>query len=108
MNRTYKATDFDSIDINYVEIHETRTSTDDSIETISFSKFFIKCKIDQFFSIEFIKFNIEYFENVNGVAAVLKIVLMLENELILLNFDFRTSSSRISMNEWNIQIRHSI
>ena len=105
MRSTYKAAGLDPAQTSYVEAHGTGTPTGDPIEASSLSSFFARCRpANQPLAIGSIKSNIGHLEGASGVAAVVKAVLMLENNLILPNFDFRKPSVRIPMAKWNIQV----
>lgn len=105
MRSTYKAAELDPAQTTYVEAHGTGTPTGDPIEAASLSQFFAQRRpTEKALTIGSIKSNIGHLEGASGVAAVVKAVLMLENELILPNFDFQKSSPRIPMDKWNIQV----
>jgi len=105
MRSTYEAAGLDPVQTSYVEAHGTGTPTGDPIEAASLSKFFAQRRsTEQPLTIGSVKSNIGHLEGASGVAAVVKAVLMLENGLVLPNFDFRKASVRIPMVKWNIQV----
>ena len=106
MKSTYEAADIDPAQTSYIEAHGTGTPTGDPIEAASLSKFFAQYRpADQPLMIGSIKSNIGHLEGASGIAAVVKVVLMLENNLILPNHDFQKPSARIPIDKWNIQVR---
>ena len=109
MERTYKAAGLDPAETSYVEAHGTGTLAGDPIEAASLSKVFAKRRpADNTLTIGSIKSNIGHLEGGSGVVGVVKVVLMLENSLILPNFDFQKPSNRIPMHEWNIKVEASL
>ena len=105
MKSTYKAAGLDPAQTSYVEAHGTGTPTGDPIEAFSLSKYFSQCRpTNQPLAIGSLKSNIGHLEGASGVAAMVKAVLILENNLILPNFDFQKPSGRIPMAKWNIQV----
>ena len=106
IERTYRLAGLDPAQTSYVEAHGTGTPAGDPIEAASLSKVFAQQRpADHPLTIGSIKSNIGHLEGASGVAGVVKTVLMLENNLILPNFDFQKPSARIPMHEWKIQVR---
>lgn len=109
MKATYEAAGLDPAQTTYVEAHGTGTPTGDPIEAASLSKFFAQCRpADQSLMIGSLKSNLGHLEGASGVAAVVKVVLMLENDLILPNHSFQKPNARIPMDKWNIQVKPPI
>ena len=106
MERTYRAAGLDPAKTSYVEAHGTGTPAGDPIEAASLSKVFAKWRpVDNPLAVGSVKSNIGHLEGGSGVVGVVKVVLMLENSLILPKFDFRTPSNWIPMHEWNIKVK---
>lgn len=105
MKRTYEAAGLDPALTSYVEAHGTGTSAGDPIEAVSLSKMFSQGRsLDQPLKVGSIKSNIGHLEGGSGLAGVVKTVLMLENKLILPNFDFQKANPRIPMHDWKIAV----
>lgn len=105
MERTYRAAGLDPAKTSYVEAHGTGTPAGDPIEAASLSRVIAQRRSsEQPLFIGSIKSNIGHLEGASGVAGIVKTVLMLENNLILPNFDFQKASARIPMEKWNIQV----
>ena len=106
MERTYKAAGLDPSETSYVEAHGTGTSAGDPIEAASLSKVFGQGRsVDQPLKVGSIKSNIGHLEGGSGIASVVKIVLMLENNLILPNFKFQKANPRIPMHDWKLEVK---
>ena len=106
IERTYRAAGLDPAQTSYVEAHGVGTPVGDPIEAASLSKVFAQQRpVNNPLTIGSIKSNIGHLEGGSGVAGVVKAVLMLENKLILPNFDSQKPSARIPMQKWNIQVR---
>lgn len=106
MERTYRAAGLDPSRTSYCEAHGTGTPAGDPIEAASLSKVFARQRpVDQPLKLGSVKSNIGHLEGGSGVAGVIKAVLMLENNLILPNFDFQKANARIPMHDWRIQVR---
>ena len=109
MERTYRAAGLDPAKTSYVEAHGTGTPAGDPIEAASLSRVFAKRRpADSPLTIGSVKSNIGHLEGGSGIVGVVKVVLMLENSLILPNFDFQNPSTRIPMQEWNIKVTTSL
>ena len=107
MERTYRVAGLDPALTSYVEAHGTGTPIGDPIEAASLSKIFARDRpMDQPLKLGSIKSQIGYLEGGSGLAAVVKTVLMLENKLILPNFDFQNANPRIPMRDWRLQVRY--
>lgn len=105
IERTYRAAGLDPAQTSYVEAHGTGTPAGDPIEAASLSKVFSRQRpVDQPLCVGSVKSNIGHLEGASGVAGVVKTVLMLENGLILPNFDFQDPSDRIPMDELRIKV----
>ncbi|KAL8792787.1 MAG: hypothetical protein Q9195_004600 [Heterodermia aff. obscurata] len=109
IERTYKTAGLDPAQTSYVEAHGTGTSAGDPIEASSLSKIFARGRpFDRPLKVGSIKSNIGHLEGGSGIAGVIKTVMMLENNLILPNFDFQKANPRIPMNDWKIEVPTSI
>lgn len=109
MKATYEAAGLDPAQTNYVEAHGTGTPTGDPIEAASLSKFFAQRRLaDGPLMVGSVKSNLGHLEGASGVAAVAKVVLMLENDIILPNHNFQKPSVRIPMEKWNIKVESPV
>ena len=109
IERTYRAAGLDPAQTSFVEAHGTGTPAGDPIEAASLSKVFSRQRpVDQPLLVGSVKSNIGHLEGASGVAGVVKTVLMLENNVILPNFDFQDPSDRIPMDELRIRVRDVI
>ena len=105
VERTYKIAGLDPAQTSYVEAHGTGTSAGDPIEAASLSKVFAPGRpFDRPLKVGSIKSNIGHLEGGSGIAGVIKTVMMLENNLILPNFDFQRANPRIPMHDWKIEV----
>ena len=87
------------------EAHGTGTPAGDPIEAGSLSKVFAPGRsFDRPLKVGSIKSNIGHLEGGSGIAGVIKTVMMLENNLILPNFDFQKANPRIPMYDWKIEV----
>ena len=106
IERTYRAAGLDPAQTSFVEAHGTGTPAGDPVEAASLSKVFSRQRpVDQPLHVGSVKSNIGHLEGASGVAGVVKTVLMLENNLILPNFDFQDPSDRIPMDELRLKVR---
>ena len=106
IERTYRAAGLDPAQTSFVEAHGTGTPAGDPIEAASLSKVFSRQRpVDQPLLVGSVKSNIGHLEGASGIAGVVKTVLMLENNLILPNFNFQNPSDRIPMDELRIEVR---
>ena len=109
IERTYRAAGLDPAQTSFVEAHGTGTPAGDPIEAASLSKVFSRQRpVDQPLHVGSVKSNIGHLEGASGIAGVVKTVLMLENNLMLPNFDFQDPSDRIPMEELRIKVRVSM
>lgn len=106
IERTYRAAGLDPAQTSFVEAHGTGTPAGDPIEAASLSKVFSRQRpVDEPLLVGSVKSNIGHLEGASGIAGVVKTVLMLENNLILPNFNFQKPSDRIPMDELRIEVR---
>ena len=109
IERTYRAAGLDPAQTSFVEAHGTGTPAGDPIEAASLSKVFSRQRpVDQPLHVGSVKSNIGHLEGASGIAGVVKTVLMLENNLILPNFNFQDPSDRIPMEQLRIKARVSM
>ena len=109
IERTYRAAGLDPAQTSFVEAHGTGTPAGDPIEAASLSKVFSRQRpVDQPLHVGSVKSNIGHLEGGSGIAGVVKTVLMLENNLILPNFNFQDPSARIPMEQLRIKVRVSM
>ena len=106
IERTYRTAGLDPAQTSFVEAHGTGTPAGDPIEAVSLSKVFSRQRpVDQPLHVGSVKSNIGHLEGGSGIASVVKTVLMLENNLILPNFNFQFPSDKIPMDELRIKVR---
>ncbi|KAL2004487.1 hypothetical protein VTN00DRAFT_3459 [Thermoascus crustaceus] len=101
----YEAAGLHPRETSYVEAHGTGTSAGDPLETRALSKVFCKNRApDKPLIIGSIKSNLGHLEGASGIASVIKTVLMLENETILPNRNFKYPNPRIPFYEWKLKV----
>ena len=106
IERTYATAGLDPAQTSFVEAHGTGTPAGDPIEAASLSKVFSRQRpVGQPLYVGSVKSNIGHLEGASGVASVMKTVLMLENNLMLPNFNFQEPSDRIPMEELRIKVK---
>ena len=105
IERAYRAAALDPVDTSYVEAHGTGTPAGDPIEAAALSKVFAPGRpLDRPIKGGSIKSNIGHLEGGSGIAGVVKTVMMLENSLILPNFDFQKANPGIPMYDWGLDV----
>lgn len=103
----YEAAGLDPKDTTYVEAHGTGTAAGDPIETKALSHVFCRDRSsDDPLLIGSIKSNVGHLEGASGIVAVIKTVLMLENEIILPNKNFENPNPRIPFRNWKLKVRN--
>lgn len=101
----YEAAGLHPRETSYVEAHGTGTSAGDPLETRALSKVFCKDRApDKPLIIGSIKSNLGHLEGASGIASVVKTVLMLENETILPNRNFKFPNPRTPFYEWKLKV----
>ena len=97
----------------YVEAHGTGTQAGDPVEASALYQTFGKERMRVSggesslppLLVGSIKTNIGHLEGASGVAALVKVVQMLERELVPGNADFEEPNERIPLKEWGLDVR---
>lgn len=104
MKSVYQKNGLDPAQAGYVEAHGTGTKVGDPIEASALHQVFCKGRKSKPLFIGSVKSNIGHLEGASGVVSVIKSAMMLEKGFILPNCDFKSGSSRIPFNEWNLKV----
>jgi len=93
----------------YFEAHGTGTRTGDPIEVKAIASVFKDSRpADQPLRIGSVKTNIGHTETASGVAAVIKVVLALENGQIPPSVNFEEPNEKLHLEEWKLKVGHSL
>lgn len=93
----YDSAGVDPTDTKYVEVHGTETTIEDSLEAAAFA-----ATIDQKASpnnpifIESAKLNFGHLKSVSDIVSIIKVAMMLENQVNLSHANFETPNPKIS------------
>nr|AAR85531.1 polyketide synthase [Didymella maydis] len=99
----YAKTGLDLLDTAYIECHGTGTQAGDTTEARAISNVFGPGRQVPL-AIGSVKTNIGHLEAASGLAGVLKCILMLENEIILPNRNFKHANLNIPLEEWKLRV----
>ena len=88
--------DISPLDVSYVETHGTGTPVGDPIEWNSIRKVFGGSQRRQVLHIASVKGNIGHLEGASGVAALIKVLLMIQHEAIPPQANFKTLNPKIT------------
>lgn len=94
-NKVTSLSEIDPLDVSFVEAHGTGTPVGDPIEFESIRQVFGDARRKQKLYVGSVKGNIGHTEAASGVAAVIKAVLMLQQETIPAQANFTTLNSKI-------------
>ena len=101
----YDKAGLNPLDTSYVECHGTGTPAGDPLETAAISHVFGHGRShDQPLHIGSVKTNIGHLEGASGVAGIIKSILMLENQTILPNRNFRNVNKNIPLYDWKLKV----
>ncbi|EUC45778.1 hypothetical protein COCMIDRAFT_5016 [Bipolaris oryzae ATCC 44560] len=102
----YHAADLDPLDTGIVEAHGTGTAAGDPLELRALTNSFCGTNRpeDRPLVIGSIKSNLGHLEGASGIAAVVKAVLMLEQEVILPNQNFEKPNPRIPFADRKLRV----
>jgi acyl transferase domain-containing protein len=101
----YEKCGLDPLDTSYVECHGTGTQAGDTTETGALSRVFSPGRDESDpLVIGSVKTNVGHLEGASGVTGVIKAILILENEVILPNRNFRKANPRIPPKEWKLRV----
>ncbi|OJX09608.1 MAG: hypothetical protein BGO77_04500 [Caedibacter sp. 37-49] len=92
-----KNADIESSSISYIETHGTGTSLGDPIETEAIKAVFGQQKSNQPCILGAVKSNIGHLEAAAGIAGLIKLTLMFENEKIPPQLHFKNKNPRIEL-----------
>ncbi|KAL9616313.1 MAG: hypothetical protein Q9160_008808 [Pyrenula sp. 1 TL-2023] len=105
IEEVYRQAGLDPLETSFVECHGTGTPAGDPLEAAAISKVFCQNRSpEQPLRIGSVKTNIGHLEGASGVAGVIKAVLMLENDVILPNRNFRQANPQIPLREWKLKV----
>lgn len=105
----YNAAGIDPLETDYVEAHGTGTAAGDPVEAEAIARSLTKNRPDGHpLIVGSVKSNIGHLEAASGLAAMVKTILALEEDLIPPNYDFRTPNKDIPLHAWNIKIPTSL
>ena len=103
---TYAQAGLDPKDTVYVEAHGTGTIAGDTIELSAIGKVFGRDRSPQEpLFIGSIKANMGHMESTSGLAAIIKVVLMLEQEQIPPHALFESPNSRVNFEQLKVTVR---
>ena len=95
----------DPAETTYFEAHGTGTPIGDPIEARAIASVFKETRTgDCPLRIGSVKTNIGHTETVSGLAAVIKVVLALENRQIPPSINFEKPNDKIRLDEWNLKV----
>ncbi|KAJ5021191.1 hypothetical protein J3E71DRAFT_186571 [Bipolaris maydis] len=106
----YHVADLNPIDTSIVEAHGTGTAAGDPLELRALTNSFCGANRpeDRPLIIGSIKSNLGHLEGASGIAAVVKAVLMLEQEVILPNQNFEKPNPRIPFVDWKLRVATNV
>jgi acyl transferase domain-containing protein len=107
IERCYSTTGFNLADTGYVEAHMTGTAAGDTIEAEALAKTFGKARRvanSDPMIVGSVKTNIGHTEPVSGLAAIIKTVFVLKNQLIPPNLNYKYPNPAIPQQEWHVQV----
>jgi acyl transferase domain-containing protein len=107
IERCYSTTGFNLADTGYVEAHMTGTAAGDTIEAEALAKTFGKARrVAQSdpIIVGSVKTNVGHTEPVSGLAAIIKTVFVLKNQLIPPNLNYKYPNPSIPQQEWHLQV----
>ena len=88
-----------------MKCHDTSTPAEDYLETAAISHVFGHGRShDQPLHIGSVKTNIGHLEGASGVTGIIKSILMLENQTILPNRNFRNVNKNIPLYDWKLNL----
>ena len=95
-------------DVGYVEAHMTGTPSGDPIEAEALARTFGKHRsAEDPILVGSVKTNIGHTEPVSGLAAIIKAVYALQNEVIPPNLNYKKTNPNIPLEEWHLKVRRS-
>ncbi|KAK0620712.1 hypothetical protein B0T14DRAFT_432757 [Immersiella caudata] len=101
----YKRAGLDPSLTTYFEAHGTGTPTGDPIEVKAIASVFSDSRpADQPLRIGSVKTNIGHTETASGVAAVIKVVLALENGQIPPSINFKRPNEKLHLEDWRLKV----
>ncbi|KAI0014964.1 putative polyketide synthase [Xylariomycetidae sp. FL0641] len=105
MRACYREAGLDPIDTSYVEAHGTGTQTGDVIEANAVGTVFgEKRQSENPVVIGSVKTNIGHTEAVSGMAAIIKVVKLLEEGMIPPQINYKTPNPKIALHELKLKI----
>lgn len=105
MTSVYENAGIDPLDTDYVEAHGTGTAAGDPVEAEAIARVFAaKRKSDEPLYVGSVKSNIGHLEAASGLAAIVKVIMALEEGIIPPNINFETPNKDIPMKEWKLRV----
>lgn len=105
IQNVYDKAGLSPLDTSYVECHGTGTPAGDPLETAAISRVFgLGRPHEKPLHIGSIKTNIGHLEGASGVAGIIKTTLMLENQTVLPNRNFRNANKQIPLYDWKLNV----
>lgn len=90
--------------VDYVETHGTATPLGDPIEVGALKSVFGRRQVSEPLLIGSVKTNFGHLNAAAGMAGLIKVVLMLEHELVAPNLHFQSPSPRIPWEGFNVRV----
>ncbi|KAK2813824.1 Type I Iterative PKS [Emmonsiellopsis sp. PD_5] len=105
IRHVYKTANLDVNDCGFAEMHGTGTKVGDPIEAMAVYRALAQHRSprDPLY-IGSVKSNVGHLEGASGIISVIKAAMMLENDLILPNIDFKKPNKNIPLNKWNMKV----
>lgn len=105
MRACYASAGLDPLDTSYVEAHGTGTQTGDVIEATAVGQVFGEQRSpDNPLLIGSVKTNIGHTEATSGLAAIIKVVMALEEGAIPPNINYETPNPKIALDELKLKV----
>ncbi|KEQ98173.1 hypothetical protein AUEXF2481DRAFT_62731 [Aureobasidium subglaciale EXF-2481] len=105
----YQAAGLDPAETAYVEAHGTGTQTGDPIEAAAIGIEFGKGRpSEKPLVIGSVKTNLGHCEASSGLAALIKVVMALENEQIPPSINFEKPNPKLKLDEWKLKIAREL
>jgi acyl transferase domain-containing protein len=105
IRRVYREANLNPDECGFAEMHGTGTKAGDPIEAAA-----VHAALGQNRTarnplyIGSVKSNVGHLEGASGVISIIKAAMMLDNDLILPNAEFKKANPNIPMSEWNMKV----
>lgn len=105
IRRVYREAHIDPHSCAFVEMHGTGTKVGDPIEAAAVHAALGSGRSPKNpLYIGSVKSNVGHLEGASGVISLIKAAMMLDRDLLLPNFDFKTGNENIPLGEWNMKV----